>query len=71
MTLTKRLIIGDNIQDMLTGLAARVDDALQQYNIDAPSCLQRTVCSYVKSSTKRMMDGTAGSTEKIVEGLAT
>jgi len=61
----------DNIQDILTNLAVRVDEALQQYNIDAPTCLQRAVCTYIKTSAKRMTDGTAGSTEKIIEGLAT
>jgi len=61
----------DQIQDMLTNLASRVDDALKQYNIDAPSCLQRAVCTQVKSSTKRMADGDGGSLEKIIDGLAT
>jgi len=61
----------DHLQDILTNLASRVDDALQQYNIDAPSCLQRAVCTQVKSSTKRMADGSVGSLEKIIDGLST
>ena len=56
---------------MLSNLAVKVDDALQQYNIDAPSCFQRAVCTYVKTSSKRMMEGAGGSSEKIIEGLAT
>lgn len=61
---------GDDIQSILTNLASRVDDALQnQYDIDAPSCLQRAVCSQITSSTKRMSEGTAGSFEKIIDGL--
>jgi len=61
----------DNIQDMLSNLAGTVDDALQQYNIDAPSCLQRAICTQVKSSNKRMSDGNGGSFEKIIDGLTT
>ncbi|EFX67255.1 hypothetical protein DAPPUDRAFT_261922 [Daphnia pulex] len=61
----------DDIQSILTNLASRVDDALQnQYDIDAPSCLQRALCSQITSSTKRMSEGTAGSFEKIIDGLA-
>jgi hypothetical protein len=56
---------------MMTNLAYKVDDALQQYSIDAPACLQRAICTQVKSSYKRMTDGTAGSIEKIVDGLTT
>jgi len=50
---------------------ARVNAALLEYDIDAPSCLQRAVCSQVKSARMRMADGTAGSLERIIEGLAT
>lgn len=56
---------------MLTNLAYKVDESLQQYSIDAPACLQRAICTQVKTSSKRMTDGTAGSIEKIVEGLTT
>lgn len=56
---------------MLNGLIVKVDDALLQYDIDATACLQRAVCTYVKTSTKRMVDGSAGSVEKIIDGLAT
>ena len=62
---------GDDIQSMLTNLASRIDDALKnQYNIDAPSCLQRAICTQITSSSNRMSEGTAGSVEKIIEGLA-
>ncbi len=66
------IIEGDDIQSILTNIAARIDNALQQqYNIDASSCLQRALCTQIAASTKRMSDGTAGSMEKIIDGLST
>lgn len=63
--------IGDDVQGMVDNVMARVNAALLEYDIDAPSCLQRAVCSKVKSARMRMADGTAGSLERIIEGLAT
>ena len=63
--------IGDDIQSILANLAARIDVAVQQqFNVDASSCMQRAICTQITSSTKRMSEGTAGSMEKIIDGLA-
>ncbi|XP_057368300.1 uncharacterized protein LOC130689309 [Daphnia carinata] len=61
----------DDIDSILTNIVSRIDDALQnQYNVDAPSCLQRALCTHIASSTRKMSEGTAGSVDKIIDGFA-
>ncbi|KAJ8925986.1 hypothetical protein NQ315_009841 [Exocentrus adspersus] len=47
-----------------------LDNALMEINIDTTSCLQRSLCSTVRASSKNVNDGNGSSMDKIIDGLA-
>ncbi|XP_076047285.1 uncharacterized protein LOC143028806 [Oratosquilla oratoria] len=53
-----------------TSIINQLDDALDQYDLDSTSCMQRIVCSYVSSSEENMKNGEASSTDLIINGIA-
>ncbi|XP_063231272.1 uncharacterized protein LOC134535862 isoform X2 [Bacillus rossius redtenbacheri] len=56
-----------NITSGVMRLLTQVDDALSKHNIDSTSCMQRAVCSYVKSATHKVAEGSATSLDSIVD----
>ncbi|PSN33683.1 hypothetical protein C0J52_20896 [Blattella germanica] len=55
-----------NIVDVLS----RIDETLAKYNIDSSSCMQRAVCSYVKSAQEKVQEGSANNFDSILDSAA-
>ncbi|XP_037072520.1 uncharacterized protein LOC119093634 [Pollicipes pollicipes] len=51
-------------------LMARLDEALQKYDIDSTACMQRGVCTYVREAATSVKEGRAGSKDLILDGIA-
>ena len=68
----KLLIIkgADNDVTGVTEMLAKLDDFLGQNNIDSAACMQRTVCSYVRSSDYHMQVGTADQIDQVIHTLS-
>lgn len=54
----------------VTDLLARVDNSLEQHNIDSSSCMQRIICSYVHEAQKNMQSGDANTLDQVVYSLS-
>lgn len=50
----------------INSVLARIDNSLEQQNIDSSSCMQRIICSYVYDARKNLQNGEAGSIDQIV-----
>ena len=48
----------------------QLDDALAQYDLDATSCMQLAVCSYVSEAENSVERGGADPSQLIINGLA-
>lgn len=59
---------GDSLglADMMT----KIDAVLGQNNIDSTICMQRAVCSYVRSSAYHYSMGTADQQDQIVNAIS-
>lgn len=53
-----------------TSLMEQLDEALAQYDLDATSCMQRTVCSYVSDAEDSVDRSDANPTQLIINGLS-
>lgn len=53
----------------LTDVLARVDNTLEQHNIDSSSCMQRVICSYVHDAQKNIKMGEANSVDEFIYAL--
>lgn len=51
-------------------MLARLDDTLSKFNIDSSSCMQRAVCSYVKTSEGKISEGAADQFDQLVHALS-
>ncbi|XP_059610942.1 uncharacterized protein LOC132257903 [Phlebotomus argentipes] len=51
-------------------MLAKLDTYLGQNNIDTASCMQRAVCTYVKSSEKNMRSGAADQIDQIIHDIS-
>nr|CAD7446215.1 unnamed protein product [Timema bartmani] len=49
---------------------SRVDEALSKNNIDSSSCMQRAVCSYMKSVSSKVAEGSASSVDTVIDNVA-
>lgn len=54
----------------LNEMLVKLDTYLNQNNIDTASCMQRAVCSYVKSSEKNMQTGTSDQIDHIIHDIS-
>ncbi|KAF0291439.1 hypothetical protein FJT64_010447 [Amphibalanus amphitrite] len=59
----------DDGEETTTGLMARLDDTLAQYDIDSTACMQRGVCTYVREAALSVKEGHAESHDLLLEGL--
>lgn len=61
------------IESESTGLAemlSKLDEILGANNIDSTACVQRAVCSYVRSSEAKMKSGGADQTDEIIHTIS-
>lgn len=65
------LFLGDAEGDLsgLANMMNKIDDILGQNNIDSTSCMQRAVCSYVRSTESSMKEGSDDQFDHIVHTL--
>ncbi|XP_063853454.1 uncharacterized protein LOC135096122 [Scylla paramamosain] len=56
--------------DPVTSIVTQIEEALAQYDLDASSCVQRGVCTFMSSSGARVREGKADSTSLLAVGLA-
>ncbi|GAB0097693.1 uncharacterized protein DMENIID0001_133590 [Sergentomyia squamirostris] len=54
----------------LSEMLAKLDTYLNQNNIDTASCMQRAVCSYVKSSEQNMRTGAPDQMDQIIHEIS-
>ncbi|XP_050510948.1 uncharacterized protein LOC126887450 [Diabrotica virgifera virgifera] len=54
----------------VTDVLARIDNSLEQHNIDSSSCIQRTICSYVNSAQKNIKNGEATGVDEFITSLS-
>ncbi|XP_019881524.2 uncharacterized protein LOC109609314 [Aethina tumida] len=59
----------ENEMGSLTDVLARVDNTLEQHNIDSSSCMQRVICSYVHDAQKNIKMGEANSVDEFIYAL--
>lgn len=60
----------ENDVSSVTDILARIDNSLEQNNIDSSSCVQRIICSYVNDAQKNMQTGEAGTVDQFVYTIA-
>lgn len=62
----------ENGEDMLslTSLVNKMDDIMAQNNIDSTSCMQRAVCSYVRSTENNLRLGSQDQIDQFVHSLS-
>lgn len=53
----------------LTEMLTKIDDILGKNNIDSTTCVQRAVCTYVRSAEYHMTMGTADQSDQIIHTL--
>lgn len=56
----------ENEMSSLNNVLARIDNSLEQQNIDSSSCVQRIICSYVHDAQKNLQNGEAGTMDQLV-----
>ncbi|CAH0551739.1 unnamed protein product [Brassicogethes aeneus] len=59
----------ENEMTSLSDIMAKVDNALEQHNIDSSSCMQRIVCSYVNEAQKNIKTGESNTMDEFIYGL--
>ncbi|KAL5284404.1 hypothetical protein ACFFRR_006600 [Megaselia abdita] len=60
---------GDDLST-LSSLVNRMDDVMAQNNIDSTSCMQRAVCSYVRSTENNLRLGSQDQIDQFVHSLS-
>lgn len=60
----------DSNTSAITDLLSRIDNSLEQHNIDSSSCMQRIVCSYVNEAQKNKENGEATTMDELVYTLS-
>lgn len=60
----------DNDPTGLAEMLTKLDEILGQNNIDSTTCVQRAVCSYVRSSEYHLSVGTADQYEQLIHALS-
>ncbi|KAJ8935446.1 hypothetical protein NQ314_012866, partial [Rhamnusium bicolor] len=59
----------ENEMSSVTEILSRIDNSLEQNNIDSSSCIQRIICSYVNDAQTNIKNGEASSMDEFVFGL--
>ncbi|KAL3285594.1 hypothetical protein HHI36_000124 [Cryptolaemus montrouzieri] len=54
----------------VSDILSRLDNTLEQHNIDSSSCMQRVVCNYVHEARKNMENGEAGTLDQMVYAIS-
>ncbi|KAH8407226.1 hypothetical protein KR222_010899 [Zaprionus bogoriensis] len=54
----------------LSSMINKIDDVLGQNNIDSTSCMQRAVCSYIRSTESNMKAGASDQMDEFIHMLA-
>ncbi|XP_017779639.1 PREDICTED: uncharacterized protein LOC108564947 [Nicrophorus vespilloides] len=60
----------ENDMSSITDILARVDNSLEQHNIDSSSCMQRIICSYVHEAQNNMQKGEANTVDQLVYAIS-
>lgn len=60
----------ENDMSSITDLLAKVDNSLEQHNIDSSSCMQRIICSYVNEAQKGVENGKANTVDQLVYAVS-
>ncbi|KAK4884480.1 hypothetical protein RN001_000751 [Aquatica leii] len=55
---------------VITDILARVDNSLEQHNIDSSSCMQRIICSYVNEAQKNINNGEQNTVDEMVYAIS-
>ncbi|RZC31918.1 zinc finger protein-like 1, partial [Asbolus verrucosus] len=53
----------------VTEMLARIDNSLEQHNIDSSSCMQRIICTYVNEAQRHMQTGEANTIDQFIFSL--
>lgn len=53
-----------------TAMLTKLDMALDRYNVDSSSCVQRFTCSYVQSALDNMAVGNATDTDRFISSVS-
>lgn len=64
--------LGENDNDLssVTNFMNKLDDILGQNNIDSTSCMQRAVCSYVRSTEYNMKMGASDQMDEFIHMMS-
>lgn len=54
----------------LSSMITKIDDVLGQNNIDSTSCMQRAVCSYIRSTENNMKAGESDQMDEFIHMLS-
>jgi hypothetical protein len=69
--MTTKYCLGlENDMSSITETLARIDNSLEQHNIDSSSCMQRVICSYVNEAQKNMQTGEANTLDQFIYALS-
>ncbi|XP_044744700.1 uncharacterized protein LOC123306663 [Coccinella septempunctata] len=61
------LVLGlDDGVSSVSDMLSRLDNTLEQNNIDSSSCMQRIVCNYIHESRKNIENGEASAVDEII-----
>lgn len=53
----------------ITDVLARIDNSLEQHNIDSSICMQRVICTYVNEAQRNMQTGEANSLDQFIYAI--
>ncbi|KAF5280858.1 hypothetical protein FQR65_LT03007 [Abscondita terminalis] len=54
----------------ITDILTRIDNSLEQHNIDSSSCMQRMICSYVNEAQKNIKNGEQNTVDEMVYSIS-
>ena len=54
----------------LTSVLEQIEEAFAEYELDAKSCMQRAVCTYVKDAENEVERGDADAFNLIISGVS-
>ncbi|EFA06329.1 uncharacterized protein Desi [Tribolium castaneum] len=60
----------ENDMSAITDVLARIDNSLEQHNIDSSTCMQRVICTYVNEAQRNMMTGEANTLDQFIYAVA-
>ncbi|KAF2892935.1 hypothetical protein ILUMI_13229 [Ignelater luminosus] len=60
----------DSNTSAVTEILSRIDNTLEQHNIDSSSCMQRVICSYVHEAQKNLENGEGSTVDQVISALS-